>query len=63
MKERVEVKLHEVLHIALADTVVNPRTMVVHLENTVATFSAVMGSLWLPCLPADTLLTVLYLQL
>ena len=62
-QEGVEVQLHKVLLVSLADTVVDPRTVVVHLENAIPTLSAVMCSLRLPSFFSWTLLTVFDLLL
>ena len=54
--------MHEVLLVALTDTVVDPRTVMVHLEDITPQCSAVMRSLRLPCLFLSLpLITVLYL--
>jgi len=55
-------ELQEVLHVAVANTVVNPGAVVVHLVNTEATLAAVVSPLWFPSLFALALRTALYLH-
>ena len=58
----VEVELHEVFLVALTDAIIDPWTVMVHLEDINSQCSAVMRSLWLPCLFLSLpLITVLYL--
>ena len=54
--------MEEVLHVSLADAVVDPRAVMVHLKDTEATLAAVMRTHRLPCLFANALLTVLILK-
>lgn len=51
-------KLHEVLVVAVSDTVVNPWTVVVHPKNTEATFRAMVGSRRLPSALLFAFLTI-----
>jgi len=54
---RIAAKLHKVLQIAVPDTVVDPRTMVVHFKHTEPTFTAVVRAGRFPGLWAFALLT------
>lgn len=54
-KHNVKHELEEVLHVLLADTVVDPRTVVVHLKDTKTALSAVVGPRWLPRFFANAL--------
>ena len=46
----VAYKLHEVLHITMADAVVDPGAVMVHLEHTEATLATMVGACRLPSL-------------
>ena len=58
-KHDVKNELEEVFHVAIADAIINPRTVMVHLMNAESTLTTMMGSLGFPCGFACTFLTVL----
>ena len=55
-------ELEEVLHVAMANTVVDPWTVVVHLEDAEVALTAMVSTCRLPCFLAFALLTVFHLH-
>ena len=58
----VDQELQEVLHVAMADTIVDPWTVVVHFEHTEATFATMVRPNRLPRFFVLALFTIFHLH-